>query len=175
MMPVPGHLRDCLIPDKPEIDETELTGKLRCPCGSEEFHLLYPGQTNEYHGQKFPCTAEIKGSYFFLIRVVCTSCGKDHLLIDQDYHGWNGFVCHDEGQASKPRPELSVWNCPDCSSTSHSATVSIQTQGKEDFLDEAGEEFDEERWPDAFESFSMGIRCTGCGRVTSEWVSLETM
>jgi hypothetical protein len=175
MMPVPAHLRDCVRLHDPIVDETELVATVRCPCGSEEFILLFPGQTHEYGGQQIPCTAEVGGNFFFLIKAVCASCAKEHLLIDQDFHGWNGFVCHDKSQALKPRPSLVPWKCSSCGNTHHTGTVELQTQGRQDFIEEAGDEFDAERWPEGFGWFSMAIKCKGCGKETPEWVSLETM
>jgi hypothetical protein len=72
MMPVPTHLRDCVSPTDPALDESELVGTARCLCGSQESSLLFPGQTQEFKGGQFPCTAEIDGSFFFLIRALCT-------------------------------------------------------------------------------------------------------
>jgi hypothetical protein len=175
MMPVPTHLRECVVPKDSAVDESELDATVRCPCGSQEFSLLFPGHTHEYDGETIPCTAEIDGSFFFLIKAVCTSCSKEHLLIDQDFHGWNGFVCHEESQASKPRPPLTPWKCLGCGATPHSATIQIQTEGREDFVEEAGDEFDADRWHDGFGWFSMAIRCGECGKETPQWVSLETM
>jgi hypothetical protein len=51
----------------------------------------------------------------------------------------------------------------------------IQTEGKRDFISEAGAKFDENRWPDGFGCFNMGIKCTGCGKETPEWICYETM
>jgi hypothetical protein len=175
MMPVPTHLRNCVSQHDSMVDESPLIATVRCPCGSTAFEMLFPGATHEYNGERIPCTAEVNGSFFFLIKAVCTSCAREHLLIDQDFHGWNGFVCHDESQASIPRPPLVPWKCGSCGGTTHAGTVTIQTQGKEDFLREGGENIDSERWPDAFEWFSMGIKCCGCGAEKTEWVSLETM
>lgn len=172
MMPVPTHLRECLHPKEASFDESELIADLRCTCGGEEFHLHYPGQTHEYKGEMIPCTAEMDGDFFFLIRADCTSCNKTYLLIDQDFHGWDGFVCHDEQQAKKPRPELIPWKCLHCDGLPHSATVTIELCEKEDYLEE--DDLDPERWVDAFSWFSIDTVCKTCGRSTEDWVSLET-
>jgi DNA-directed RNA polymerase subunit RPC12/RpoP len=175
MMPAPTHLRDCVLPGDARIDETGFFGKVRCPCGSESFRLLYPGETHEYRGVAIPCTAQVNGHFFFLVKAACANCGREHLLIDKDFHGWDGFVCHDAKQASLPRPSLRPWKCLKCGGTDHSASVSIETQGRQDFIEEAGEGFDPERWPDAFSWFTMAIRCVNCGKETPSWVALETM
>ncbi|MBN1511602.1 MAG: hypothetical protein JXB13_06275 [Phycisphaerae bacterium] len=175
MMPVPSHLRGAVRPRDTAIDEAALDAEVVCDCGSRRFDLLFPGETHEYRGQQIPCTAQINDRFFFLVRAHCTACGRDHLLFDKDFHGWDGFVCHNDAQASLPRPPLIPWKCLLCGKTEHEASVQIQTQGRADFVEGTEGEFDEERWPDGFEWFSMSITCTGCGKHTPEWVSYETM
>jgi len=175
MMPVPTHLKECVVPGSSKIDETALKAKVQCPCGGKVFELLYPGQTHEYDGKTIPCVAEIKKKFFFLIKAKCAECGKEHLLLDKDFHGWNGFVCHDPKQAKLPRPPLVPWKCLECGDLKHKAAVVISTEGKEDFISETDGEIDEDRWPDGFGWFTMAIECTKCGSKSPEWVSYETM
>jgi hypothetical protein len=175
MMPVPTHLKGCVIPDSSAIDEGPLAAKVQCSCGGKTFHLLYIGQTHEYDGKPIPCVAEIKGKFFFLIKAKCASCAKEHVLLDKDFHGWNGLVCHDPLQAAQPRPPLVPWKCLECGGVQHKAHVQIQTEGKEDFISETDGEIDEDRWPDGFGWFTVSIECTKCGNKTREWVSYETM
>jgi len=174
MVSVPNHLKDCIISNDSHVDEQPLIGVVRCPCGGQTFHILYPGQTHMHKGQQIPCTAEIDGNFFFLIKARCISCGKEHLLFDKDYHGWNGFVCHNYAQASLPRPDLTPWQCLSCGGLEHEASIKIDPVDKATFVEEAGDEFDEELWPEAFEWFSMSITCHNCGRQTKDWVSYET-
>ena len=174
-MPVPSHLVGSVRPKDAAVDEAALDAEVVCGCGSRRFDLLYPGQTQEYRGERIPCTAKINGHFFFLVKARCTACGRDHLLLDKDLHGWNGFVCRDEAQASAPRPPLAPWECLACGKGEHEASVRIDTEGREDFVEETDGEIDEERWPDGFGWFSMSITCAGCGKHTPEWVSYETM
>jgi hypothetical protein len=176
MMPVPSHLSDCLIPKESGIGGDALDADVRCPCGSKRFDLLYPGQSRTRPGKEpIPCTAEIDGKFFFLISARCTKCQRVHLLIDADFHGWNGLVCHDARQASLPRPPLVPWRCLCCDETEHEASVQIYTEGRKDFVAETGGRFPPDRWPDAFGWFSMAIKCAGCGKFTRDWISYETM
>jgi hypothetical protein len=175
MMPAPTHLKNIVAPYEVETDEEALVADIRCLCGGANFELLYPGQTHEYAGEVIPCTAEIDGNFFFVLKVRCVQCAKEHLLLDADFHGWNGFVCHDPEQAALPRPPLTVWKCLKCGGMTHSGVVHIQTEGKADFILEAGEEFDEDLWPDAFGWFSLDVTCNHCGKHTPELVSYETM
>lgn len=175
MMPVPTHLQGLLVPPDGPVDEDALTAAIRCPCGEAKFELLYPGQTHKYGRQMIPCVAEIEGNFFFVLKSRCSSCGREHLLLDADFHGWNGFICHDSVQAALPRPQLVAWQCHGCGESRHTGTICIQTQGKDDFIDEAGEEHDVNRWPDAFGWISLDLACTKCGKVSPELVSYETM
>jgi hypothetical protein len=175
MMPVPSHLQRLVVPLDGAIDEEALSAAVRCPCGEANFELLYPGQTHEYGDELIPCTAEIEGSFFFVLRSRCVSCRREHLLFDADLHGWNGFVCHDSKQALLPRPQLVAWVCQGCRGTKHTGIVHIQTQGKADFISETGDRFDADRWPDAFGWFSLDLKCSNCGKESRDLVSYETM
>jgi hypothetical protein len=175
MMPSPTHLRTCVIPDDAHIDELPFRGKVKCSCGGASFQLLYPGQTQECKGETIPCTADIDDDCFFLVKARCPSCKEEHLLIDQDFHGWNGFVCHDAEQAALPRPPLVPWKCLACGHFEHTAAVEIQTEGKEDFVSETDGEFDPNRWPDGFGWLTISTHCINCGKDSPQWVSLETM
>jgi hypothetical protein len=175
MMPVPSHLVDCVVPKDSRIDEEPLDADVRCTCGPSKFNLLFPGRTHKYLGETVPCTAEIGGKFFFLVKARCTNCMREHLLLDADIHGWNGFVCHDAEQAALPRPPLVPWKCLACGATEHDVSIQIQTEGKEDFVSESGGEFPMDRWPDGFGWFSMAIKCARCGEETPEWISFETM
>ena len=174
-MPVPSHLRECVHPLDDRLDESPLEGSLRCGCGATAFQFLYPGEVREWAGTNVPCVKEIDGRFFFLVVARCASCGKDHLLLDIDFHGWDGFVCHDPEQAAIPRPALVIWNCENCGGDTHRGTVRICGEGSEDFLREAANQFPAERWPDAFGWFSLDSECTRCGMRTQELFDCETM
>jgi hypothetical protein len=176
MMPVPSHLIHCVIPKESESDESRLDAVVRCVCSSMKFELLYPGQITDFKDEDpVPRVAEIDGKFFLVIKALCAACRREHLLLDSDFHGWNGFICHDVKQAALPRPSLVPWKCTSCGAAVHEASVQICTEGKADFILEAGNGFNAERWPDAFSWFSMAIKCVGCGKYTPDWISYETM
>lgn len=174
-MPVPSHLVDCVVPKESVIDERPLDANVRCTCGSHQMELFFPGQTTQYRGETIACTAEVDGKFFFLVKAQCAHCKKQHLLLDIDFHGWNGFVFHDPKQAAVPRPVLIPWNCLACGNVVHEASIQVQTEGKEDFVSGGCSKFPEERWPDGFAWITIGILCASCGKQTPEWVSYETM
>ena len=113
MHPLPKHLRGVVSPAEAQ-EENCVEGKVVCTCKRDEFSLMYPGQTHEYDGQVIPCTAEIGGNFFFILRADCLNCQNQHLLFDSHLHGWNGFICHEEEQAGLPRPALVAWKCLEC-------------------------------------------------------------
>jgi hypothetical protein len=175
MMPPPSHLREIVRPADTRVDEDPFVGKLRCTCTGERFRVLNLPYYHVGNGKVTLVTAEIKGKFFFIIRAQCVACEKDHLIFDKDFHGWNGFVCHDEKQAKLKRPKVEVWQCPECDGDAHEVTVAIAGEGREDFAEETEGQYDEDRWPDAFGSIGIGIKCCNCGGELPEWVSYETM
>ncbi|MGO4129430.1 hypothetical protein AB4Z01_33880 [Inquilinus sp. YAF38] len=175
MMPVPTHLIDCVVPLESGLDQASLKAAVRCSCSSVQFRLLFPGQAQEHEGRQIPSTAKIGGQFFFLLKAHCTGCGRKNLLFDADFHGWNGFVCHEPEMAARTRPPLVPWACQSCGGLHHTGIVTISTEGREDFVAEAGDEFDPERWPDGFGWFALDVTCVQCGVMTKDLVSYETM
>ncbi len=175
MVPIPTHLAAAIELASATYVDGCVDAKILCPCGSDKFELMFPGQTQEFEGEEIPCTAEIDGKFFFRLEARCTRCSRQHLLLDADFHGWNGFVCHDQEQGALPRPPLQPWRCLSCSNTEHHIRVRVQNEGQEDFLENTDGEFPPDRWVDAFGWFSVDIHCTKCGSKKIEWVSYETM
>jgi hypothetical protein len=155
-------------------DEEVLIGNLRCPCGSENFKMMYPGQTHEYEGRTYPCTAEIDGHFFFLVKAICSECNLEHLLFDEHFHGWDGVMCHDIRKASLPRPPLTYWKCLSCGGLYHKVTLKIAFESKENFIEQSRGEFDKTKWPDAFQWIWISITCCKCGLESKDWVDYET-
>ena len=130
MMPAPTHLRRIAVPTSDVVDEEALQAAIRCTCGEDRFEVMFPGQTHDWNGEQVPCTAQIEDKFFFLVLARCSSCQQTHCIIDQDLHGWDGFICHDAEQAALPRPALESWPCKLCGSAIHHVSVEIQTEGK---------------------------------------------
>lgn len=119
--------------------------------------------------------AEIDGHFFFIVAARCTACGTERVLLDADFHGWNGFICRDPASAALRRPPLIPWRCTACQGTAHQGAIVISGEGKEDFVLEAGPEYDHGRWHDAFGWFSLRSTCVGCGHEEPELIEYETM
>jgi hypothetical protein len=74
-----------------------------------------------------------------------------------------------------PRPEAKAWECNICNKSDHSIKLSIQSQGRNDFKEEAGDEFDRDDWAEAFGWITIMTKCNLCGENNNEWISYETM
>ena len=174
MLPIPKHLESILKPIGESNNEFEVTGKIVCDCGSENFTIEIVGDDADYQKDNIIKVTEIGGNYFLIVKVKCNNCGKEHLILDNDYHGWNGFVCGGESR-NLPRPDTENWNCNKCQNTNHSLVVNIHSQGQENFIEEGEEEFDPNDWIEAFEWITIKIICKSCGETNNEWISYETM
>jgi hypothetical protein len=172
-IPLPTHLRHCAVPLDEPVEEGCVRASVRCPCGETRFELGYPGQTHDWGGLEIPCVAQIGQRHFFVLTAHCVGCGRDHLLLDIDFHGWDGIACHDPEQAALPRPPLVPWACRDCAGLSHSGIVTISIESRDFILGEGGNDIDPERWYDAFGWFSLDLRCAQCGRDEPELISYE--
>ena len=173
--PLPTHLRPFAVPREGIGEAHRVEADIRCPCGETRFELRYPGVTSDWEGRQGPCDAQIGDHYFFRLEARCLGCGCDHLLLDKDFHGWDGLVCHDPAQAALPRPPLVAWTCVECAGTSHTGMVAIAVESRESTLEDAGDDLDPERWYDAFGWFSLDLVCSQCGRAEPDLVSYETM
>ena len=155
-LPIPTHLRGYLTPCGDENDEYSVTGELHCPCGGD-FEVW------ESNGR---C----------LLRLACARCGRELQLYYASRHGWNGFVCH-EDSIDHAEP-LARYACPTCGKTEFAVTVTVGSQGREDFLEECvavEKGFTPEDWVDAFESLTVTLDCKGCGAHEEAWAALEAM
>lgn len=174
MLPIPTHLEKSLIPMGNENNELHVDGIIRCSCGCESFHIkIYAGTENGY-----PQVCRYEDGYAFVVKAVCMDCGNEHLIFDDSKHGWNGFVCRDG--VSVPDDELKKWNCQKCGCDIHNIEIGINSQGKDDFINESGiadgeTEFNENDWINAFDWITIGLKCLNCGHDDENWVDYETM
>src|ERR1051325_74053 len=109
--PTPTHLKNLLVVDASQSGEHELRGQVKCECGSDVFHPLYVAQLVAEKGRSFLRVTEIGDHCFLRLGAQCISCSQEHLLLDHDYHGWNGYVCGDEASRRLHRPPYQHWAC----------------------------------------------------------------
>lgn len=122
--------------------------------------------------------------FYLVIKCKCKECGKNHLTFDNNLHGWNGFVCSEfefKGYENFliERYEK-TWLCPKCNNDAHKVSVTISSQGKDDFITEVlensgGTRFVEDDWVNAFEWITISLKCLKCGFEDREWIDYETM
>lgn len=175
MMPVPSHLVGIAVRPDTVVDEAALQADLMCGCGSQSFEFLFPGQTHLFAGRETPCSVEVEGHHFFIVSSRCSECRLERVLLDVDFHGWDGVMCHDPVQAALPRPPLTAWHCRNCGGTTHSGNVSVVGEGRDDFVRSKDSEMDADRWPDVFGWFTLGCTCLQCGEETPYLFDCETM
>jgi len=174
MLPIPKHLGNILRPMGDSNNEFEVTGRIICDCGSGSFMIKLVGNSSDYHKDNVIKVTEIDGNYFLIIKVKCNMCNKEYVIFDDDYHGWNGFVCGGDSREFA-RPDAKDWKCNKCGKTDHSMIVKIHSQGQEDFIEEGGDEFDVKDWVEGFDWITIKVVCNSCGESNDEWISYETM
>ncbi len=178
MYPVPKHLRSILNLEEPldGDDNSECRGRLVCTCGMDEFILLHVGGVGGKGKFQFAKVTVINGEAFLVIKVRCTGCDAEHLVFDDDFHGWNGYVCAaDEGLRSRPRPDLLPWECAMCSCSAHRVSVRIVGEDKDFVLSEGEGVVTDADWHEAFGWLTIDIECVTCDFKLGGWVDYETM
>jgi hypothetical protein len=173
-LPIPHHLKAILLPIGEGNSEFRAHGSISCECGCTVFSVFAFGKTEEAN----LIVEQYEDDYSLVVKVKCVSCGKSHLLFDMSKHGWNGFVCHDG--VSVPDEKLEAWKCQECGSDTHHVTITIDSQGRADYISELGAEItsgesSKDDWTEAFEWISMDLTCTNCKTCIERWVDLETM
>lgn len=173
-MKPPTHIAKCIKFMNKCLGGRLLNCEIGCICGNQNFMLLYPGATHNFMGKIMPCTLQIDDIFFFLIKAKCLKCNLEYILFDSDFHGWDGFVCHDVDNASKPRPSLTPWKCLECKGQEHLVYVQF-CYGDLDEIAKDLKEMQVENLADAFEWIYIDIKCNSCGYETKKWVDYETM
>lgn len=156
-LPIPTHLQGYFTPARGS-NEYETEGTIRCTCGSGTFSV------KESNGRQ-------------IVEGICAGCGKEILLFDIGKHGWNGFVCHEDFLVDRSLP-LQKQHCPEFGAHVFHISMSIFSQGKQDFLEECvafDSNFSPEDWVDGFECISIFLECASCGCALEEWGPFETM
>ena len=155
--PIPKHLQTLLIPVGNSNGELEVTGKIKCPCGSETVEIW---ESNDRQ----------------IVKIVCEKCKKEFVLFDSGKHGWNGFVCGDDF-LDREMP-FEKYSCSKCAENIFSIVVRISSQGKEDFKEEClsnNDAFTLGDWVNAFDWITISLSCIKCGLTDKEWLDMETM
>lgn len=156
-LPIPTHLQSILLPVGNNNSEYEVTGIIKCPCGSVDFEI------SESNGKQ-------------ILKIVCKECKKEFVLFDSGKHGWNGFVCGDDFLDREIPLEQVL--CSKCGENAFNITLHISSQGKEDFAEEClanDDSFALEDWVNVFDWITVSLFCAKCGFSDNNWLDLETM
>lgn len=157
VFPIPTHMQSILFPVGSNNREFEVTGKIKCPCGSEVFEVW---ESNDRQ----------------IVKVVCEQCKKEFVVFDSGKHGWNGFVCEDDF-LDRDLP-FKQYLCSKCNKEFFGVTVHISSQGKDDFKEEClsnDDSFTLEDWVNAFDWITISLSCEKCRLVCEGWLDFETM
>lgn len=181
MVPTPSHMAGWLGPAPCTGIAPCIDAPVRCPCGNERLEFHYPGATGFScdSEEPVPAVAEIYKpndvvERHFVIKAVCGVCRAERVVFDRDRHGWEPVTWGWEGVAQAAElPRLFVWRCLACGGPTHRGRVRFFLDSLEDFRDRVEGRVGEERWPDAFHWFNLGLVCCGCGHESPTWVSYE--
>lgn len=157
-LPIPTHLQPYFIPIGDNNCEYEVTGKIQCSCENEEFEVW-------------------ESNHRRVIKLVCRQCRKEIVLFDAGKHGWNGFVCDEARYINRARP-FEKYICSQCHSDGYNIIVQIDSQGKEDFIEECvayDNSFSADDWVNGFECIAVSISCGECNVTEENWMIEETM
>jgi len=169
--PIPTHLRKIFIPTDDKNNEFKVIGIIRCSCGSECFQLKLIASEIK---NELPMNGET-----LIMKSICNKCKKGYIIFDNNKHGWNGFIEGGDND-TVPDKELKEWNCPKCGNCGYNIKVSIQSNGKQDFIEESGiadgdDEFKKSDWVNAFSSITINLKCINCGHDNGDMLDYETM
>ena len=156
-LPIPSHLKDIFVLDNNDQTEYEVSGSIKCKCGSEHFEVF---SSNDRQ----------------IVKVKCAECGEEMIIFDSGKHGWDGYVCKDDF-LDRDDPFV-AYSCEECGGNKFRVGLKISSQGKQDFIDECvsnDDSFSAEEWVDAFEWIVINLICVNCNSESNEWLDLETM
>lgn len=157
LLPIPTHLQSILFPLGDNNSECEVTGIIKCHCGSECFEI---SESNERQ----------------MLKIVCNKCKNEFVLFDSGKHGWNGFVCRNDF-LDREIPLEKVC-CSKCGESNFRITLHISSQGKEDFAEEClanGDSFSQEDWVNAFDWITISLSCIKCRHSEKNRLDFEAM
>ena len=106
----------------------------------------------------------------------CKHCGKEILLFDDRYYGYDG-MCMRYEQPNKPyRTDGKLKTTKShCEGAGYKIYVTIDSTGKEDLLEDSDPEFiNDKNWKNAFEWIKINLECSKCGKKRNV-LNLETM
>lgn len=166
--PIPTHLKNIFKVNENKTDGSDLNGDIVCECGCEHFSVLH----NE--DRKYDEALSYDEQYGLKVVAICNNCGRKHLIFDEASQGYSGFVCGEFRTA--PDDSLTELVCSKCGTAVFSLTLDIETEDKEQFIEECVNEYPDRFSPDdhidAFDWITITVCCQNCA-LKDEWISLE--
>jgi hypothetical protein len=176
-MNFPDYLKSNLVLINYRVNKSIAQADLQCKCGCLNFEVLYPGSTINIDGRVYPYSYETDTDSFFLIKVKCVECQSEYLIFDEDFHGWDGFYCHDLRHAALARPKLTPWTCLSCGQIPHKVSIKLDHTDRKEYEEmqySKKRPFIENEWLLSFEWIWIGITCSNCNLSTPDWSDYET-
>jgi hypothetical protein len=124
-----------------------------------------------------PNIVDTRPPEYFYITAKCKNCGKEILLFDSRYYGYDGVCSHFENPnkeyGTDGKAKIKKEHCADAG---YKVYVTFSNTGKEDlFENDMGDgTITEENWKDAFDWIIVHLECSKCGRKVKV-LDLETM
>ncbi len=116
-----------------------------------------------------------KPTEYEYIYAKCKHCGKEILLFDDRYYGYDGVCTHYEQPNKLYRTDGKLkTKKPHCEGAWYKIYVTIDSTGKDDLLEDSDGTITEDNWKDAFEWIKIDLECSKCGKKKNV-LNLETM
>lgn len=126
------------------------------------------------HFEKAPYDLSEPTDYHY-VYAKCKHCGKEILLFDDRYYGYDGVCAHYEQPNKRYRADGKLKTTkPHCEGAGYKIYVTIDSTGKDDLLEDSDGPITEENWKDAFEWIKIDLECSKCGKKKNV-LNLETM
>ena len=122
--------------------------------------------------QKLAYGGLITPIYFMAI---CSQCGQEILIFDSRKHGYNSLTALDQKNYSEDFRTEKRGKCSKCGYESTEISLAISSTGKSDLLNENAEVINNNNWENAFDWFTVSVKCSGCGKETKKYLDVETM
>lgn len=170
-MLVPKHLEKILRVSEYD-DRGTLSGQVVCECGCKAFGIKYFGEV--YQPGKIAVN-KVGEKYALVVKAVCSTCGKEHLLFDFAKHGYDGLICGDG--VSVPESELVDVAADD--ESNFEIDMSIEFDDEEQFVEEIvddppeGMSFTPDDRVNIWSWVVIDLKCAKSGRELKDFVNSE--
>jgi len=179
-LPIPEHLENSLLLSPEVSNHYKINGHVKCTCGCTNFKIEYAGEedssgdfVSSLNLEEHPYP-EYRDYYVLAIKITCHDCQNKLYLYDRHRHGWNGYVAANGNAFEFIDTLLQPKKCIKCSQSNFNITVTIFSQGKADFIENAPE-LPEDKWVNAFEGIALDIKCCDCNHTQINWLNDECM